>query len=118
MPRILFKFFKNDRYFFLTTTVCFLQFFFLNLLFLFFYSKLPSKLPLLYSLSWGDGQLISKNQFLIIPAVMVLIILINLGLASQLHYSQTFLKRVLFIANTLITTILFISALKIMVVFI
>ncbi len=118
MPKNLTNFFKNDRYFSITVTAACLELFLLVFLFLFFYTKLPNNLPLLYSLPWGDGQLVKKGQFLIIPSIMILITLVNLSLSSGLHRQQIFLKRILLIASAVATTILFISALKIMAIFI
>lgn len=118
MWQSLLKIFKDDRYLSITLILSCLEIFFLTVLFLFFYTKLPNNLPLLYSLSWGDGQLVTKGQFLIIPSCMILIILVNTSLSFQLHSQQTFLKRVLYITMLCSTTILFISALKIMAIFI
>jgi len=46
---------------------------------------LPPKLPLFYSLPWGENQLASREQLLIIPAIISLIALTNLALSWQLH---------------------------------
>lgn len=118
MPKNFINFFKNDRYLSITTTATGLELSLLVVLFLIFYTKLPNNLPLLYSLPWGEGQLIKKEQFLIIPSCMILITLVNLSLSSGLHHQQIFLKRILLITSTVATAILFISALKIMVIFI
>lgn len=118
MPKILFNLFKKDHHLSLVTATTLVQVVFLTTLFLFFYSQLPNSLPLLYSLPWGDGQLVNKGQFLVVPAIIILITLVNLTLASQLHPSQTFLKKVLLATNVLVTTIFFISALKIIMIFI
>lgn len=118
MPQNLANFFKNDCYLSVTVAITCLELFFLIFLFLFFYTKLPNNLPLLYSLPWGDGQLVKKGQFLIIPSCMILITLVNLSLSSGLHRQQIFLKRILLITSAAATTILFISALKIITIFI
>lgn len=41
------------------------------------YSDLPEKLPLYYSLPWGVSQLASKVELFLLPAIMVLINLVN-----------------------------------------
>lgn len=118
MPKNLVNFFKNDHYLSTTTAITCLELLFLIFIFLFFYAKLPNNLPLLYSLPWGEGQLIKKEQFLIIPSCMILITLVNLSLSFGLHHQQIFLKRILLISSAVATTILFISALKIIAIFI
>jgi hypothetical protein len=79
---------------------------------------LPGKLPLFYSLSWGDKQLATKLQFLIIPASIILITLVNLILSFQLHPSQSFFKKILLISPLIISIILTITFLKIIAIFI
>lgn len=88
------------------------------LTFLILYQQLPPKLPLFYSLPWGSSQLVSKNQFLILPAVLVFISLLNAFLAFQLHPLQIVLKRVLISSVVLIDLIIFITALKIILLFV
>lgn len=83
-----------------------------------FSSFLPSKLPLFFSLAWGEEQLGIIQQFLIIPASLVLISLINLIISWHLHSSQTFLKNILLLSSLLITVILIITFIKIIFIFI
>lgn len=90
----------------------------LSLLILILFKFLPSKLPLFYSLSWGDQQLATHQQFLIIPASLALIALLNLGLSWQLHSSQSFFKKVLLISPLIISLILVITFVKIVAIFI
>ncbi len=80
--------------------------------------SLPPKLPLLYSLSWGDPQLVSSQQLFIIPSIIVLITLVNLILTWQLHPSQIFFKRILLFSSLLVSVILTITFFKIVFVFI
>lgn len=79
---------------------------------------LPERLPLFYSLPWGERQLVSHLQFLIIPATAVLVILINLTAKKQLHASQAFLKLTLDLTSFIVTVILLITFLKIILIFI
>lgn len=83
-----------------------------------FYQSLPSKLPLFYSLSWGQAELVSKQQFFILPTVIVLINLLNTFIASQLHSSQIVLRKVLVGSLVLIDLIILVTALKILLIFI
>lgn len=86
--------------------------------FLIFYNRLPDKLPLFYSLPWGGDQLAAKQQFFLLPIILVLICLINSLIASQLHSVQYVLKRILTISLILIDIIVLITAIKIMWIFI
>ncbi|MBI2338347.1 hypothetical protein HYU95_04150 [Candidatus Daviesbacteria bacterium] len=79
---------------------------------------LPSKLPLFYSLPWGEGQLATHQQFLIIPASIVLITPLNLIISWQLHPSQSFLKKVLLVSSAVASLILTIALIKIILMFI
>lgn len=77
------------------------------------YTGLPHKLPLLYSLPWGETQLVSREQFLILPGVLALISLVNLLFASQLHLLQQTLKRILTLSLVIFSVIILITALEI-----
>lgn len=79
---------------------------------------LPNKLPLFYSLSWGEAQLASHQEFLIIPASIVLITLLNFAVSWQLHPSQSFFKKVLLFSPIIISLILSITFIKIVLNFI
>lgn len=85
---------------------------------LIFYSTLPPKLPLFYSLSWGENQLGTPLQILIIPASIIALSLLNRFLSWQLHFSQIFFKKILIYSSLLITLIFIITFLKIILIFI
>lgn len=113
------SFFKTSGKLTLTIVSIFIAITLLLLFFLvLFLDILPPKLPLFYSLAWGETQLVQKQQFFILPAVMLLIGLINLSLASQLHSGQTVLKRMLILSVLVISIIIFITAFKILTIFI
>lgn len=80
--------------------------------------NLPPRLPLFYSLPWGDGQLATHQQLLIIPASIALITLLNLVLSWQLHPSQSFFKKVLIFSSIVVSLILTIAFIKIVLNFI
>lgn len=79
---------------------------------------LPNRLPLFYSLSWGENQLASHLQFLVIPASITAITILNLTVAGQLHHSQTFFKKILNLSSVIISLILLVSFIKIILNFI
>ncbi|OGE64062.1 hypothetical protein A3J13_02095 [Candidatus Daviesbacteria bacterium RIFCSPLOWO2_02_FULL_36_8] len=89
-----------------------------TLFILFFGRFLPAKLPLFYSLPWGDKQLVSHQQFLIIPGLIIFITLINVGISWQLHSSQIFFKKLLTFSSWLVAIILIITFLKIIFIFV
>ena len=79
---------------------------------------LPPRLPLFYSLPWGDGQLATHQQFLIIPASISLITLLNLIISWQLHPSQSFFKKALLLSSIIVSFILTITFIKIVLNFV
>lgn len=82
------------------------------------FTNLPSDLPLFYSLSWGDAQLGSIGQFIIIPSTVLLITLTNLIISWHLHPSQIIVKRILSFSSAIISLLFFISAIKIIFTFV
>lgn len=112
----LFK--TTDKYFFYPSIFFIFSTLFILIFFLVFYKILPNELPLFYSLPWGSSQLIQKQQFFILPAVLLLTSLINVLLASQLHPSQTFLKRMLLLSTVITSLIILITTIKILTIFI
>ena len=91
--------------------------FFLTIFILLSFNILPQKLPLFYSLQWGESQLVDKHQLLIIPAIIIGIALLNLMIAWQLHQDQFFLKRSLLALSLLSCAILTIAFIKILFIF-
>ena len=79
---------------------------------------LPPRLPLFYSLSWGNGQLATHQQFLIIPASITLITLLNLVISWQLHPSQSFFKKVLLTSSVVVSLILTITFIEMILNFV
>lgn len=91
---------------------------FLALIILIFFKFLPVNLPLFYSLPWGDSQLATREQYLLIPATLALINLINIVISHQLHPSQSFFKKILLLNPLIIGLILIISFVKVVLIFI
>lgn len=108
----------SDKLTLIPTIISFACFFLIITLYLSTYSILPPMLPLFYSLPWGEAQLINKQQFFILPAVLVLITLINLLISSQLHPVQRVLKRTLMLSLILVNIALLITTIKILFIFV
>lgn len=79
---------------------------------------LPSKLPLFYSLTWGEKQLATKEELFIIPASITFITVLNFIFSTQLHAAQSFFKKMLFITSVISSLILTIAFIKILLNFI
>lgn len=79
---------------------------------------LPPRLPLFYSLPWGEAQLVNQGQILIIPATIAGITLLNLIIDWQLHPSQILFKYILMYASLISSIILTLSFIKIVFIFI
>lgn len=75
--------------------------------------SLPPKLPLFYSLPWGDNQLATHQEFLLIPASIVIITLLNSIISAQLHPSQSFFKRMLLFSPLVVSLLLTVTFAKI-----
>jgi hypothetical protein len=85
---------------------------------LFLAKSLPPTLPLFYSLVWGDDQLVTLPQLLIIPSIMVLISLINLIVYWQLHEAQQLFKQMIITSSVITSLILTVSFIRIILIFI
>lgn len=90
----------------------------LSLIILSLFKFLPLQLPLFYSLPWGEEQLATHQQFLIVPSVITLITLLNLSFSWQLHPSQIFFKKILLFSSLVISLILIITFIKIVLIFV
>lgn len=106
-----------DKYFSLPISFSFLCALTLTILFLILQSQLPNKLPLFYSRQWGDSQLISKQAFLILPAGLIVITVVNIALTLQIHHTQTILRRILLLTIVCVDVIILITSLKILSIF-
>lgn len=82
------------------------------------FAKLPTQIPLFYSLLWGEDQLVSLPQFIILPAIIVLMVLVNLIISWHLHISQYVIKRILLVSTAIISSLMLIAAIKIILTFI
>lgn len=87
-------------------------------LFAVFYPELPHLIPLFYSLPWGDDELATLPQFILLPFIILLIILINYSLLWHLHHTQVVLKRFLALSAAVAALLLTITAFRIVFIFI
>lgn len=78
---------------------------------------LPSRLPLFYSLPWGETQLASSSEFIIIPFLIILITFFNLFLSWYLHPSQYPLKRMLAVSSLVVSILMLIASVHIIYLF-
>lgn len=85
---------------------------------LLFLKVLPAKLPFFYSLPWGEKQLANHQQLFILPALLVLIALINIIISHQLHPTLIFFKKILIYSSLITSLILTITFIKIVLIFI
>jgi hypothetical protein len=103
----------QDGIIFWSTSASILLSLFLMIIFLFYLEQLPIQIPLFYSLPWGDTQLASKSQFVLLPSVILLIALVNLSITWYLHSSQLTMKRIIVFSTTMIALLATIAGMRI-----
>ncbi len=82
------------------------------------YQQLPAQIPLFYSQPWGLPQLGSLSQFLLLPVLATLFIVLNIVLSWYLHEAQIFLKRLLGLSAAICAFLLLITSIKIISIFV
>ncbi|MBI3485597.1 hypothetical protein HY025_01485 [Candidatus Daviesbacteria bacterium] len=80
--------------------------------------NLPNKIPIFYSLSWGDEQLANSSQFIVLPLIIILTAMINLIISWHLHTSQVLLKKIIYISTLLISVLILLTSLRIIYIFV
>lgn len=119
LPRLIIHWLKyGDRYVVVTTIISILAILLISLSFFIVYAILPERLPLFYSKPWGEDQLVSKEGFMILPLIILIISSVNLMIFSQLHPTQKILKRVLLLNSALVSVMAFITTVNILIIFI
>ena len=118
MQKFINNIFSLNKYFLIPIFITLLSSFLITATFFILKDNLPPKIPLFYSLSWGKPQLVDKQQFLILPAVLLLFCLVNTLIASQLHHLQVVLIRTLMLSLILLDLIILITTFKILTIFI
>ncbi|PIS09285.1 hypothetical protein COT75_02150 [Candidatus Beckwithbacteria bacterium CG10_big_fil_rev_8_21_14_0_10_34_10] len=100
------QFFLSDKKIGLGLKISFFTLIIIFITSLILLTKLPPQLPLLYSRPWGKDQLVGKAMLPILSLGSILIILINLRLASLFSKKELFLSRIL-IWTAIILSLLF-----------
>lgn len=108
----------SDKYILIPILISVTCLFLVSTLYFAAYQLLPPRLPLFYSLPWGADQLVVKQQFLLLPTVIVLLTLINLAIASQLHPLQYVLKRTLMLSLILMNIAMLITVVRTLFIFV
>lgn len=103
----------QDSTIFWSTAISILLSLILSIIYLLYYEVLPNQIPFFFSLPWGDTQLASKNQFFILPSLIVLSALVNLTITWHLHSSQLTMKRIIVSSTTVIALLTSIAGLRI-----
>lgn len=108
---------SQDRYYLASGIFTLISVIIILSIYIFSVNVLPNRLPLFYSLPWGQSELTNKSSLLILPAIITTVALINMLLAWQLHSSQYVLKRIILMSTILIDLIILIAAIKIVFIF-
>lgn len=109
---------SNDKFILIPTLISISSILFILLNFVVILAVLPERIPLFYSRPWGEGQLAHRWEFLILPASLAVVALINLLISSQLHPSQKILQRSLLLTTVLIDFMILVTAIKILLIFV
>jgi len=95
-------------------TRVFLVFFTLSLLILILkWQNLPLEVPLYYSLPWGEAQLATPFDLLILPLVSFFVFILNFFLASILLEKEPWLCRILILTSTIFSFLSMFTLVKI-----
>lgn len=76
---------------------------------LIFYNQMPPEMPLFYNRPWGEEQLVSKQTFLIVIIASLIIVIINLRLASIFFKRDKILSQITIWTNFLIVLLIVID---------
>jgi hypothetical protein len=109
---------KQDAVLFWSTTLSVLFALFSIALWAYYYPALPPQIPLFYSLPWGESQLTTLFQYLILPVIILLIVLVNLLVTWHLHGSQLFIKRMIALSTVFISFLITLTGIKIILIFV
>lgn len=77
------------------------------------WNTLPPRVPLWYSLPWGEGRLASPFFLLLFPAIAAGTYALNLTLAKRMSESHPIFARVLFLTSGFISLLSIITVIKI-----
>lgn len=79
----------------------------------FFSAHLPPYLPLLYSLPWGEQQLVAAWLFTISPLLILVILAGNIGLGFALYKRYPATVKLLFLSATVFSLLLAVTTVKV-----
>ncbi|SRR5574344_363082 len=85
---------------------------------IFKFNALPPKVPLYYSLPWGESQLGNASSLFLLPVFSITILLLNNLLANFFLKSIPLLSRLLVIVSVIFSFFLTFSLLKILILII
>lgn len=91
----------SDRFVVLGTLISFFILFIETLFLILVYRTLPSVLPLLYSLSWGEDQLVQKQFLFMVPVLNFTILVLNMFLSKKINRETSKIIIKLLIINNL-----------------
>ena len=103
----------SDKLLFFIFLFCILSTLLQSLLILTAFAKLPPEIPLFYSKTWGAQMLAPKLYIWILPAITLVIYLLNMLISRFLLFNEEFLKRALFITSAVVSTAAFLDTSKI-----
>lgn len=64
--------------------------------------KLPSSIPLYFSLPWGEARLASKTMFYLIPGISVVFVVVNVAIGKVLGKLSPLLPQILAVSSGVI----------------
>lgn len=67
-----------------------------------FWSRIPPQVPLFYSRTWGEQQLASKTELLLLPSLTFSIFLFHFFLALKFFSKEPLLVRILMVASAVL----------------
>lgn len=72
-------------------------------------NRLPSVVPLYFSLPWGEARLANKLLLYILPALSLIFLILNLATARALRHLSALLPRVLAVATAVVTAMMMLA---------
>ena len=71
-----------------------------------FYTRIPTIVPLYFSLPWGEARLVEKLLLFVLPGISLLILITNIVLARLIRQLSPLLPRVLAVATMVVTVMM------------
>lgn len=112
MKKKILKLWRFEKFKIATRT--FLLFFIVSILIIVFkWQKLPSEVPLYYSLPWGEEQLVTPLSLFILPLTSFFVFIFNFFLASIFLEKEPWLCRVLILTGIIFSFLSMFTLIKI-----